>query len=93
LAEAAEESAELARKLDRIRESGEVPPGDLRPAFRCALVLAGVAAGAAFSIVDGGATVMVVSEVTVKVGFGVRRWLRNACPIKLPGIRFGGDRP
>lgn len=84
-----DESRVLAAKLSKIVELGEVPEGDLRPGFRCALVLAAAGAGVAVSIFDGGAVVTVVLEVAVDVGKGLYKWFRKDCPRWLAGIRRG----
>lgn len=89
LTEVRPESDHLAEKLARIIEEGEVPPGDLRPAFRCALGLVVAGAGVAVSIADGGTVVTVVMNVAVDVGKGVVSWIKNDCPRRFPSIHFG----
>jgi hypothetical protein len=85
------EAGVLSEKLETIAAAGEVPAGDWKPPFRCAvaLVMAGGAVTATI-LIGGGTPVLVGILVVDRVRSGIKEWQQEGCPAKLPHIGFGG---
>jgi hypothetical protein len=77
LEEAEAEKAELRAQLDRLGE-GETT-GDLRPPFRCAVVLALAGAGVALAVATGGGAVLIAAGVVHEVGSVIIEWDSRGC--------------
>jgi len=89
LATALDEAALLRQKVETILEVGEIPPGDLRAAFRCAALIALVGAGTVSLIGLGGPAGLIAAGAISQVGLGALAWMQENCNAQIAAFTFG----
>jgi hypothetical protein len=89
LDEAARERGLLTEKYNRIRQ-GDIPDGDFRFSFKCALYLTAVGAGIAAAVVTGGGAVAVGLTLTSATAGAGHGWTDSGC--RRAGPEIGGRR-
>jgi hypothetical protein len=80
------EAAAIREKVTKILSSGEVPPGDLGAAFRCAALIALVGAGTISVIGLGGPLGLVAMGAVSQVGLGALCWMQENCSARIQEI-------
>lgn len=88
-ANAEAEAAALRAKVAKILSDGEVPPGDLGAAFRCAALIALVGAGTISVIGLGGPLGLVAMGAVSQVGLGALCWMQENCGSRIQEITGG----